>query len=882
VIVISVIGIDTNSDAAANKGKIVNVPLIGGIQTAVSDGSKWLYCGAGSQFSETPGDYTPGEEDSGRTKCGPAQKAAQSLALTPGSSSWDWSFCLTTVSLTGDIEFDHTGAGCRQKCGELGHLSWGMWSWDGESESTCWCGDGELTKHHCTFRAGTCEESNDIRDCSKGTWFVHFNNYMTISWDKSQLVQLVASRINDQEYYGKYYDHGGYRYTRGMYIQSSSVGTTYEACRRPLNELPDCSKNWDCDDYCKNKEDVRWGSCGDKKCYCLHGSGASSSGKSSSYDEPSTPYLFSYVNGKYLIENDFMNTYFQTDGMTIYDTEQAYKNDDVGTVFSENEIYHIKQKPTVENGKIKLQIKELEPEESKIDQIKLIKVVHDKDTVAFASDTVYGSKSELKNAKLTESEPISCVDNNNEDCLDFVLNEDEDYLVKDNGDFIVLRFKPDIGENYLYINSWINEFVPNLIVDEEGFVKKVVRMVVGVYGVSEPGQAEVDLSDDPTDPSNLGDTAHDTPSLDPSDDPTDPSNLGDTAHDPLGPSVDQCFLPDAPVSLSDGTYKRIDEIKIGDLVKVYNEKTGKIEIAPVKQVNAVYHDNVHEIHLANNKILKPTANHPFLIDGKGWATISGEDELGMGAGKLEIGDFGYVADSEGNLQRVAVIDIIPIEGNYLTYNLIDMKYGTFLVDDVVVHNSDDTGPGPGPGPLGLPEKSFRFSFSKDGRWEKIGQDFHTHALRSGEFRKVDVRNYADGDGYVTLRIEWTAEHILDKISIVNAENKDYRKEELKLLRAKHSRDGDVRKELLEKDFKYAHIVRGDVIDLEFEQGKLKPNNNEIVDYFFESYGFYHGLRTYLYPDVDTSDSYKEEINQYVTELNNYLETKNQYQNPFIK
>jgi len=34
------------------KGKIVTVSDTG--QTAVSDGSKWLYCGAGSQFSETP------------------------------------------------------------------------------------------------------------------------------------------------------------------------------------------------------------------------------------------------------------------------------------------------------------------------------------------------------------------------------------------------------------------------------------------------------------------------------------------------------------------------------------------------------------------------------------------------------------------------------------------------------------------------------------------------------------------------------------------------------------------------------------------------------------------------------------------------------------
>ena len=40
-----------------------------------------------------------------------------------------------------------------------------------------------------------------------------------------------------------------------------------------------------------------------------------------------------------------------------------------------------------------------------------------------------------------------------------------------------------------------------------------------------------------------------------------------------------------------------------------------------------------------------------------------------------------------NFEEVEVTDIIPIEGDYLTYNFIDMKYGTFLVSDIVVHNS---------------------------------------------------------------------------------------------------------------------------------------------------------------------------------------------------
>jgi len=182
-------------------------------------------------------------------------------------------------------------------------------------------------------------------------------------------------------------------------------------------------------------------------------------------------------------------------------------------------------------------------------------------------------------------------------------------------------------------------------------------------------------------------------------------------------------------------------------------------------------------------------------------------------------------------------------------------------------------------------KCFIYSFEKDGEWHQMGQHYMTHALESSMYRKMPIEQYVDEDGYVTMKIEWTDKHILDKLSIVNAVHQPYKSEVLALEKAQHSTDGNVKENLMDKDYEYAHTVRGDVIDLEFDVGTLTPNEDEVVDYFFESYGFYHGLRTYLYPEVDTSDSYKEEINQYVQELNNYLKSKNQwekYRNPFIK
>jgi len=95
------------------------------------------------------------------------------LNATPSScgsnEGSDWAFCQTTANIRdlSDI-FGHTGASCMYECSIRGYPSWGMWSWDGETESDCWCGDGVVFSDNpsgiygdppnvaCTFRGGTC------------------------------------------------------------------------------------------------------------------------------------------------------------------------------------------------------------------------------------------------------------------------------------------------------------------------------------------------------------------------------------------------------------------------------------------------------------------------------------------------------------------------------------------------------------------------------------------------------------------------------------------------------------------------------------------------------------------------------------------------------
>ena len=144
-----------------------------------------------------------------------------------------------------------------------------------------------------------------------------------------------------------------------------------------------------------------------------------------------------------------------------------------------------------------------------------------------------------------------------------------------------------------------------------------------------------------------------------------------------------CFLGKQLLTYADGTQKPIEEVKRGDEVLTWNETKDSFQPSIVNEIQIKNHKNLYELHLEDGKILYPTANHPFWIKGKKWATASGLDELDIGADILVEGDYVYSTDKKW----IKVEKIIGIDGEFKTYNLIDMEYGTFVVDNIVVHNS---------------------------------------------------------------------------------------------------------------------------------------------------------------------------------------------------
>jgi len=87
--------------------------------------------------------------------------------------------------------------------------------------------------------------------------------------------------------------------------------------------------------------------------------------------------------------------------------------------------------------------------------------------------------------------------------------------------------------------------------------------------------------------------------------------------------VDECLHPDTNILLSDGSEKKIKDLKIGELIKTVNEETGLIENKPIVKIhhNLNKGSQMYELEMENGDILHITGNHKVkLIDGS-WKKV---------------------------------------------------------------------------------------------------------------------------------------------------------------------------------------------------------------------------------------------------------------------
>jgi hypothetical protein len=133
-----------------------------------------------------------------------------------------------------------------------------------------------------------------------------------------------------------------------------------------------------------------------------------------------------------------------------------------------------------------------------------------------------------------------------------------------------------------------------------------------------------------------------------------------------------CFLAGTKVTMADNSFKNIEEIKIGDLVKSYDTDAQKI--ITTKVVKTFHHtaDEMMQYYLIINDNLKVTPNHLMYVNNE-WKPA--ED--------IEIGD--KLIDT--NEEEITVKTIERVYQKVPTYNLIvDHKVHNYFAENILVHN----------------------------------------------------------------------------------------------------------------------------------------------------------------------------------------------------
>jgi len=160
-----------------------------------------------------------------------------------------------------------------------------------------------------------------------------------------------------------------------------------------------------------------------------------------------------------------------------------------------------------------------------------------------------------------------------------------------------------------------------------------------------------------------------------------------------------CFVADTKITLSDGSYKFIQDIAVGDIVQSYVD--GEIVHGNVTAVDhshtvgdhaeacKVLGDDTSVYYFNDYDALKFTPEHPFLTK-EGWKSLvpdpNQEPYASSGeASKLEVGDFIFNT-KDNEWIEVEVINQVSTPADTPVYNFTVEEYHNYIAGNIVAHN----------------------------------------------------------------------------------------------------------------------------------------------------------------------------------------------------
>jgi hypothetical protein len=136
-----------------------------------------------------------------------------------------------------------------------------------------------------------------------------------------------------------------------------------------------------------------------------------------------------------------------------------------------------------------------------------------------------------------------------------------------------------------------------------------------------------------------------------------------------------CFTAGTPITMADGSTKPIEQVRVGEEVLSWDEKSGALVAGAVEQT--MVHPDSDRLVVVNDHLVT-TAEHPFWVDGR-WVEAA---QLAVGDALLRA----EVGHASPLLVDAMVTNLEARGGRATTYNFTVSRFHDYFAGGVLVHN----------------------------------------------------------------------------------------------------------------------------------------------------------------------------------------------------
>jgi hypothetical protein len=152
--------------------------------------------------------------------------------------------------------------------------------------------------------------------------------------------------------------------------------------------------------------------------------------------------------------------------------------------------------------------------------------------------------------------------------------------------------------------------------------------------------------------------------------------------------VGSCFPAGTKVSMSDGTFKNIEDVVIGDEVLSFNESTLSIESKKVLTLKQPIHNDLVTYHFTNDSSFTCTFDHPTYVNGLELASFIPEwtnerYNIDREVRKIKVGDLVRLATG-GQTAIKEIVVLKPEDTQTYIFSVEDNH--NFYANNILVHN----------------------------------------------------------------------------------------------------------------------------------------------------------------------------------------------------